>query len=645
MNLQPLYDVKQRLEQAAIAGAGLLREDFRLQRAAEQLKPLAAASPVLGKLDAGLEKLLSAPAEERSGLLLDLLALTDAVAYTQGTTGAEGELIPLVAGSGDYCDVSYSQIQPLVTALTTTGGGRMEIVQESWKTHPECFTDFRVLPLLIADLADKFSGLADLNMRILAALGPAVIPVLKQGFNPAGKAAMARRVEALEKSAGAGENAFYLEMLPKSKGEVQLALIRALRHDPANGPRLVELCRTKKGEAQETAYWALVRSEAPEARQHYAALAQEDPDQALKYLRGVDGQDGWASHLTARLFQAELDRVEEGAPLTKKTQERFALLLAALCGKRGEVFCQVCRRGAALGRLLEQPMEGSGGPMRFELSYGLSQAAKNWKNFRPQLALVLEGMLMRYPDPELRSLALELYREHGECWLPAALLAQLYALDSAACYAWGESQFYCCDGGARTVDPQAVDAYCRVFGNVQWSGERGRYEISPLWNYGPDAPFITPIAELDPRWFGLFAAAGVHMRHLLVNLLRGQRDRPDILAQMGDYLYNTAVTGDNPNYTHMYIQVLAGLGWRDWKDFFVKRGEYVGELIYLELKMGLEELPVSLEERIEALEAVSQLGRQGKIHFKFYNGWPEKEIQKWIDQWKLAQAKGETGNG
>ena len=100
MNLQPLYDVKERLESAAIAGTGLLGEDFRLQRAAEQLRPLGAASPVFGKISAGLDKLLAAPAGERSGLLLDLLALTDAVVYTQGRTGVAGELEPLAAGAG-----------------------------------------------------------------------------------------------------------------------------------------------------------------------------------------------------------------------------------------------------------------------------------------------------------------------------------------------------------------------------------------------------------------------------------------------------------------------------------------------------------------------------------------------------------------
>ena len=49
MNLQPLYDVKERLEYAAIAGTGLLSEDFRLQRAAEGLKPLAATSREIGR--------------------------------------------------------------------------------------------------------------------------------------------------------------------------------------------------------------------------------------------------------------------------------------------------------------------------------------------------------------------------------------------------------------------------------------------------------------------------------------------------------------------------------------------------------------------------------------------------------------------
>ena len=80
MDLQPLYEVQERLEHAAVAGTGILSEDFRLRRAREGLAPLAAASPVFAKISAGLDALLSAPAEKRGGALLDVLALVDAVA-------------------------------------------------------------------------------------------------------------------------------------------------------------------------------------------------------------------------------------------------------------------------------------------------------------------------------------------------------------------------------------------------------------------------------------------------------------------------------------------------------------------------------------------------------------------------------------
>ena len=40
MNLNPLYELKERLESSIIAGLALLPEDFRLKRAVEQMEPL-----------------------------------------------------------------------------------------------------------------------------------------------------------------------------------------------------------------------------------------------------------------------------------------------------------------------------------------------------------------------------------------------------------------------------------------------------------------------------------------------------------------------------------------------------------------------------------------------------------------------------
>ena len=274
MNLQPLYDVKARLEQAAIAGTGLLSEDFRLTRAAESFKPLAAASPVFGRIDAGLSKLLAAPQEQRSGLLLDLLALVDAVAYTQGRTGIEGELVPLPRGNGVYRQISYGQINPLLTALTTTGGGRMEIIQSAWENHPEFFEDYRVLPAVVAGLGDGYGEIADLNAKLLKQLGPAVAPALKEGFDPTGKKEMARRVEVIAAIEGEQATPWLREVLPEAKKDVRTAVITALGGDQANAGMLLDLAKSERGANRDAALEALSKLDGEEVRKFWSIELQ-----------------------------------------------------------------------------------------------------------------------------------------------------------------------------------------------------------------------------------------------------------------------------------------------------------------------------------------------------------------------------------
>ena len=167
MNLQALYDLKERLEHAAIAGTGLLQEDFRLKRSVEALAPLATASPVFAKIAAATQSLLAAPAEERGRKLLDVLSLINAVVYTQGTVTVPGELQPLEIQGGAYVQASYGQLQPLLAALGGTGSGRMAQIKRYWEDHPVYFRDFRVLPYVIRTLGDPYGELCDLISHIL----------------------------------------------------------------------------------------------------------------------------------------------------------------------------------------------------------------------------------------------------------------------------------------------------------------------------------------------------------------------------------------------------------------------------------------------------------------------------------------------
>ena len=322
MNLQPLYDVKERLEQAAIAGTGLLGEDFRLQRAAEGLKPLAAASPVFGKIDMGLTGLLAAPAEERSGLLLDVLALADAVVYTQGKTGMDGELEPLPAGAGQVQQLSYGQLNPLLTALTTTGGGRMEVVQSAWENHPEMFTDFRVLPAVVDGLGDSYGELAELNAKILKQMGPAALPLLKEGFDPAGNKAMSRRVEVIAALEGAGATPWLREILPQAKKDVRVSVLTALGDDGENVPLLLELAQTEKGANRDAVLKALSGQDGEAVAGFWGAELEKNPVSVLFLAKT---EKDWAGDLIAAGLHKQLEEImPHGDRVSEEEQSKLS---------------------------------------------------------------------------------------------------------------------------------------------------------------------------------------------------------------------------------------------------------------------------------------------------------------------------------
>lgn len=331
MNLQPLYDVKERLEYAAIAGTGLLGEDFRLQRAVEHLKPLAGASPVFAKIDSGLQKLLTAPAQERSGRLLDVLALVDAVAYTQAGTGGAGELEPLPSGAYTYRQISYNQMNPLLTALTTTGGGRMEVIQNAWENHPEFFLDYRVLPAVAAGLGDGYGEIADLNGEILKKLGPAVIPLLKSGFDPAGNREMARRVEVISEVEREQATPWLREILPNAKKDVRAAVITALGGDSRNVGLLLDLTKSERGKNREAALEVLAFQDGAEVRAFWEKELEKN-SQSVKFLQSSNTD--WAIDLVSAGLRQRLEALLDGEKRPAKEEFQDAASWCQAIGQK-----------------------------------------------------------------------------------------------------------------------------------------------------------------------------------------------------------------------------------------------------------------------------------------------------------------------
>lgn len=638
MNLQPLYDVKEQLEHAAVAGTGLLGEDFRLKRAVETLKPLAAASPVFGKIDAGLTRLLSAPPEERSGLLLDTLALVDAVVYTQAGTGIDGEMEPLPAGSGAYRELPHSQLAPLLTALTATGGGRMETIKSAWENHPEFFADFRVLPAVVAGLGDSYGEIADLNAKILVQAGPAAVPLLKQGFDPGGKKEMARRAQVIEEIAGAAENAWYLEQLPQAKKPVRQALILALRHDPANAQTLIGLCQTEKKECQEAARFALARMETDEARAYWEALAQKDMGEAAAAMRLSSTRT--AAGLTAGWFLQTVERVKQ-APLTAGDYGLLGRLRTALECKTGPEVCQAFRAAAALGTALDRDCTyGENGkekrePMRFYCR-GATNDPDSQRYFSAAMPFTLMRSIQFTRDSGLCALAGELAEEYGSFWIAPALCAALLTEDSETAGQRAKELlrpkfklFGRKDADTRTILQDALWGLC-------WNN--GRYDYMVYANdpanqvkafFAPEAhPVLTQ--DLDPAWFELLMETG-GQDATLMNLLRPM-DHP-VMDKVGKYLYARSTRGKNVGGCHQYIQALALCGWKDWSGFLVKYVQAQGEVSYYSVRNLLDALPVCAKEKAVQLREIDGLVGAKRIKAQ-YGRWPDAQIKQMIAQWE-----------
>ena len=635
MDLQPLYDVQERLEHAAIAGTGILSEDFRLARARQALAPLAAASPVFAKITAGLDALLAAPPEKRGGALLDVLALVDAVAYTQASSGAAGELEPLPPGAGRYEEIPYSQLSPLLEALTGTGGGRYSVVRETYQRHPAFFADYRVLPALVDGLGDSYVDLADLNAWILGRQGPELLPLLTRDFDPKGGRGMARRVEVIAKTAGAQANELCLAQHPQAKKEVRMALIDALSCAPSNAALLLELCQTeRKGEGLVRARRALLRMDAPEAEDFWDKLAQEEPEEVLELLAHASSRT--ACRLTARLFQGLLDWMEANpdAALPKALLTLLEGLLQALEGKTGPEIAALYRRLAGLPekQVIRQAVE-DGKRISLRFSGG---------SFRRPAAMALSRTLLSAaPDQALLSLAVQLPEQGGDVFLAPALAARLLTQSPEAVYVWAEAQLF----PAGSLRKQALTDFSAVLDRLHWDEDSQRYRFfaGQLSMLGELAFTPAAVPPLDMRWFPLLARIGMpEAAQTLLGLLHG-RTLASLPPEVSSRLYRYAMDLSDAQAVQGVIDRLERLGWTEWSNFVVQWAmrRSGGSAAWRELVLLLDLLPVPAGEKLAQYRALERLAGEKKVKIRSQL-WAASEIQERLAVWEQETRGGET---
>ena len=295
MNFEPLYELKNRLENVAVVGINLVKDDFRLKRAVEQVKEYSNAAKVFKQIYDMGNSLISTDDEDKCDLFLDLLALLDAVLCTQATTysGDKPQEIKTITKNKDfYKELHYSELSPLIYAFTETGGGRLNIIMDAIESSPEIMKDFRVKTYMIHGLSDKYSEIADRMVKELKKQGKEVIPLLKDGFDPQGKREMISRLEIIASICKEEENDFYKYCIENGSKEIKEIAIGFLMYDQNNVDYLLDLTKTEKGKLKNKAFEALSYMSDGRAAEEWGKFLKKKPLDNIEYLRGTDQQ--WA---------------------------------------------------------------------------------------------------------------------------------------------------------------------------------------------------------------------------------------------------------------------------------------------------------------------------------------------------------------
>ena len=351
MDITAITELRAQLRLAAIAGADLLSENFRLKRAVEAFAPLKSASPVFGKIYELSEKLVSGSSEDAAGTLLDALSLTDSVMTTLAKVDVEGEAekLKVVDYNAKIIDAPYSRLSRLINALTGSGSGNYNIVTSARDEKSQLFEDYRVKPALVKCLGASYSELADTAQDIIEGMGEDMLPLLMEGFEPNGKKETIKRIMLIDNIAKEKANDFYLENIPLSEKNVKKLLVRALRNDVGNADRLIEFTKTEKGAIKDEAFYSLARLDCDKARAFFEEMEKDKPQETLEYLRFSRSE--WSSRLAAKIGNRLFDNNDGG----KYKTDGFGVYIdyVAFSGKTGKDVEDFLRK-ACLKKMDEQ---------------------------------------------------------------------------------------------------------------------------------------------------------------------------------------------------------------------------------------------------------------------------------------------------
>ena len=644
MNLAPIYELRSRLRTAMIAGTNLISEDFRLKRAAQDMKPLEAISPVFAKIGQLVDKLLSDACEDKEGTLIDAITLVDALLCTQGQVAVEGEVEKLAVSSWGsvITNAPYSQVKGLVEALTTSGEGHFSLVQEMHANTPQLFKDYRVQSAMVKALGASYAELAELVTRWLKKESEEIVPLLQKDFDPKGKKEMVRRVQVMGTIAGGKCNEFYVKMLPESEKDVRNELIYALRYSQENTELLLELAKKEKGNAKKMAYYALAEMEDGRAEAFFRDFYAKKSADALFYLNMT--RTRWASQMVAELLMEQLGRCQEADYGKGENVSQSALiqfLLSALVGKNGPEICEVYRAAFEVEKVycLDDDKKKI---QEWRMCTPIRRAnytKREYKSLAAIMPYLLENSIRLTGDEDLCNLAMELYQKKGKgdkngLYFPAVVAAKL--LGTEDCSEWLNQQLYVKGLFGEKKNKERSHVLGLALRGLVYDEHRKGYFLQTIMQDAVNVEYTTFEQPVKQNVGGKLADVlikycsddvDMEMIHFV------NREDEASCKKLEEYFYKRALTGQTGRMEYYW----RGLNACDCKrcdgllvKYITRRSENE-ELQAWTIYSRLMDLPGTAEAFEQETEEVCRLIKEGKIKVR---AWYEETYRSYVENIK-----------
>ena len=649
MDLQPIYELRNRLRTVMIAGTNVIQEDFRLKRAVEGIQGLKPLSPVFQKIGELAEKPLEQDCEDREGTLLTVITLVDALLCTQGQVSVSKEVEPLMAGTSGsvVTNVPYSQVKELIQSLTTSGNGHYQFVLDTHSEKPELFSDFRIKSAMVQALGAGYAELAETVLEWLKEEGKEILPLLKKDFDPKGKKEMLRRIKVIEAVAAGEENDFYIQNIPLAEGVVKNTLIYALRHHSANVKLLLELIKKEKGNAKKMAYYALASIEEEEAGQFFQKLYEKKNIDVMEYLTGSTTM--WASQMVAQSLMKQLSICRKSEYKTLEqvfSVEDINLLtctLEALPGKRGSEIVAAFREACdveeiyyrssnddKIHKLILHPARR----VRSEVGYGT-------KGYQEIISYYLETSIRIWKEEALCALAEELYEKklsqgekgRSELYFPAAFVAKL--LTQEDCSEWLQKEIFITNSSSKRRN-LLLEHYIAIgLDGLCYEKKTNSYVLQTfLTDEADDSVELYQQQVAVQNISGSFTDVLMEYSKWLVDkriMAYFSKEDTTLCQKLETYFYRQALKASTDYQCVSYWYALKDCGCQRCQGLLVRCVKKASDLTLWTLYSKMMVLPGTLEEFEQEVMEVYQLVDKGEVRIR---GWNPKTFLSHVEEIK-----------